>query len=558
MTESVIVKSSLHPQTSSPRPRSDAPTAILHLALLVTLIVSLLTGFRVAADDLDATWTRALSGILMQGSVIYWHAAAAYGLLVISIAYVLFLARTHLGARVAVDAARIQAIAAAERQTRWQAINVLLYWIAFIAIGVAGATGTLMYLDSALFPDDLVRAIHRVAAWSIVAYALIHATAQLVMGGIRQLLKILSPRLSYAAAGGIAVLVGTAAAAGILGVDRATLSTLKVARASTPPNIDGEPSDAAWAAADAADVHTVRGVNFPNGEVTIRVRALHDDQNAYFLFEWADATHSQKHLPLVKTAEGWKILEHRYGMQDENDYYEDKFGVMLSSSSELAGGGSSHLGKQPIPGKPGSPNERGLHFTTDGSIVDVWHWKSARTGPLAQLDDNYFGPPMEQDADPKKRYTGGYTQDPKTGGGFVQNWEKLDHGLIKPLHLPKNPSQIADLQAASLDPTQTDTAQWSMALADTIPYAPEADNYPVGTVIPSVVIDKPFEGDRGDVHGVGVWRDGTWHLEVTRKLKTDSKFDQPIGDGIYLWVVAFDHAQTRHTQHLRPLAIELE
>jgi Ethylbenzene dehydrogenase/Prokaryotic cytochrome b561 len=557
MPQSVTFKSSLHSTAAPPRPRSDAPTAVLHMALFVTLVFSLLTGFRIAADSLDATWTRALSSIWMQGSVTYWHAVSAYTLLGISIAYVAFLFRAHLQARVAIDAARIHAVVAADRQGRWQAINVILYWIAFIAIGIAGATGTLLYIDATLLPHDLVTAIHRVAAWSIIAYALIHATAQLVMGGVRQLLKVLTPRLTYIAAGAIALLIGTVAAAGMLGVDRATLGTLNMARVQTPPQIDGEGSDEAWAAADVLDVHTVRGVNFPNGEVTVHVRAAHDEQNAYFLFEWADATHSQKHLPLVKAADGWKILEHRYGIQDENDYYEDKFGVMLSSSPEIAGGGSSHLGKQPIPGKPGSPNERGLHYTTDGSIVDVWHWKSARTGPLAQLDDNYFGSPMEPDADPKKRYTGGYTQDPETGGGFIQNWEKLEHGL-KPLHLPKSPSQIADLQTADLDPTVGDTVQWSMNLADTVPYSPQADQYAVGTVIPSVVIEKPFEGDRGDVRGVGVWRDGTWHLEVTRKLQTTSEFDQPIADGIYLWVVAFDHAQTRHTQHLRPLAIELE
>jgi hypothetical protein len=333
---------------------------------------------------------------------------------------------------------------------------------------------------------------------------------------------------------------------------------LRLARVSVPPVVDGDLSDAAWRAANAVEIHTVRGINFPGSEVTVRVRAVHDQQNAYFLFEWPDATRSQKHLPLIKTDKGWRVLEHRYGIQDENDYYEDKFGVMLATSSELAGAGSSHLGAHPVSGKPGSPNERGLHYTSDGSIVDVWHWKSVRTNPLAQVDDNYFGPPMEPDADPKKRYTGGYTQDPKTAGGFIQNWKKLEDGMVEPLHLPKDPSLVADLQAADLDPNATDSGQWSLALADTVPYSRAADTYPVGTILPSVIIDKPFEGDRGDVRGVGVWRDGWWHLEVTRRLNTGSQFDQPIDDGMYLWVAAFDHAQTRHSQHLHPLQIELE
>jgi hypothetical protein len=520
------------------------------LALVATLVVSLLTGFQIASDALDSNWLRALDTWWLQGSVTYWHVLAASALSLIAAAYVVFLIRTRLQARIALDAARVTALVAADRRTRWQAINVVLYWAAFVTIGVAAITGTLLYFESALLPHDVITAVHRGAAWGILLYAMVHVAAQLAMGGIRQLLKILTPRLSYVAAGGVALAMGSGAAAGLIGLDKATLPVLKVAHVQAPPSIDGNATDEAWSAASAATVHTVRGVNFPNGEVDVQVRAVHDGQNAYFLFEWPDTTLSRKHLPLVKTAEGWKLLEHRYGMQDENEYYEDKFGVMLSASPELAGGGSSHLGSQPIAGKPGSPNARGMHYTSDGSIVDVWHWKSVRTGPLGQLDDNYFGPPMEPEDG--KRYTGGYTQDPKTGGGFIQNWEKLDHGLVKPVHLPKAPAQIADLQGANLDPNAIDTVDWSMKLTDTIPYSQEADTYPVGTVMPSVVTDKPFEGDRGDVHGIGTWRDGWWHLEVTRKLDTGSKFDKPIDGETYLWVVA------RHTQHLHPLALELE
>jgi len=556
MADTFVTKHTVRANANTSHPRSDAPTALLHLALVVTLVISLLTGFQIASDAIDSSWTRALDAVLLQGSVSYWHTIAAYALSLIAVAYVAFLVRARLRARIAVDATRVNAIVSADRRTRWQAANVILYWVAFTMIGVAAVTGTLLYLDSALLPHDLVTAIHRAIAWGILLYATVHVVAQLAMGGIRQVLKILTPRFTYVAAGILALAMGTAATAGLLGLDKATPQVLRVARVQAPPSIDGEVTDEAWNAAAAAEVHTVRGINFPNGEANVHVRAVHDGQNAYFLFEWRDATRSQKHLPLVKTAKGWKTLEHRYGIQDENDYYEDKFGVMLSDSAELAGGGSSHLGSKPIANKPGSPNERGLHYTADGSIVDVWHWKSVRTGPLGQLDDNYFGPPMEPEEG--KRYTGGYTQDPKTAGGFIQNWEKLGNGIVKPLHLPKAPAQISALQEADLDPNIIDDGQWSMNLADTIPYSQEADTYAVDTIMPSVVIDKPFEGDRGDVRGVGIWRDGWWHLEVTRRLDTGSKFDRPIGSKTYLWVVAFDHAQTRHTQHLHPLALELE
>ncbi|WP_119300245.1 ethylbenzene dehydrogenase-related protein [Dongia deserti] len=556
MVDGVATKNSLHRHTSTLRARSDAPTALLHGALIISLVISLLTGFQIASDAIDSTWARALDALWLQGSVSHWHVWAAYALSLIAVAYVMFLIRARLQARIAVDAARLKAIANADRRARWQAVNVVLYWMAFVLIGVAATTGTLLYLDSALLAHDLVTTIHRAAAWGIVLYAVAHIALQLVMGGVRQLLKILTPRLTYVAAGGIALATGAGGAAALVALDRSTPQTLKLVRVETAPTIDGQVADDAWKALEAVEVHTVRGINFPNGEADVRVRAVHDGLYAYFLFEWPDTTRSQKHLPLVKTAEGWKVLERRYGIQDENDYYEDKFGVMLSGSPEIAGGGSSHLGKQPLAGKPGPAHERGLHFTSDSSIVDVWHWKSVRTGPLGQLDDNYFGPAMEPEEG--KRYTGGYTQDPKTAGGFIQNWEKLGNGLVQPLHLPKEPAQIADLQKGDLEPGVSDLGRWFMNLSDTVPYSQEADTYPVGTVLPSVVTEKPFEGDRGDVRGIGTWRDGWWHLEVVRRLDTGSKFDKAITSETYLWVVAFDHAQTRHTQHLHPLTLELE
>src|SRR3546814_4747096 len=75
--------------------------------------------------------------------------------------------------------------------------------------------------------------------------------------------------------------------------------------------------------------------------------------------------------------------------------------------------------------------------------------------------------------------------------------------------------------------------------------------------ISSVIVETPFEGDRGDVTAVAEWRDGWWRMEVKRKLATGSDYDVAIGDGTYVWVSVFDHTQTRHSFHLRPLQIRL-
>ena len=56
--------------------------------------------------------------------------------------------------------------------------------------------------------------------------------------------------------------------------------------------------------------------------------------------------------------------------------------------------------------------------------------------PTQQFDDNYFGPPLEEKP---ARYTGGYNTDPKTGGGFDANFEKIkDSELVKVKFLPKD------------------------------------------------------------------------------------------------------------------------
>ena len=54
------------------------------------------------------------------------------------------------------------------------------------------------------------------------------------------------------------------------------------------------------------------------------------------------------------------------------------------------------------------------------------------------------------------------------------------------------------------------------------------------------------------------WLAGRWTLEVSRRLNTGSKFDIPIATGVSMWVAAFDHSQTRHTRHLRPIKLEVE
>ncbi len=541
------------------RLRSDFATSILHWTVVALFIVNLVTGLRIAGDSPDASWSRALSGILPQGNVYVLHIWSAWALGAVCIGYIAFLLIAQLGPRVALDGSRLRALSSRDRRTRWQAINVVVYWIAFLLVAAAVISGSLLYFNISPLSQATIVTVHRILAWSLVAYVLLHIAAQWAMSGWRGLLKILTPRIAYVAAAAIALASASAFAVGLFAVDQATLQSLVMARTETPPRLDGDIDDAAWQAAEAVEVETHNGKNLPAGSILVRVRAVHDGDHAYMLFEWPDATRSQKHLPLEKTEKGWRVLQYDYARQDENVFYEDKFAVMLSRDSHLAALNTSHLGPQPLDGRPGGPNGRGLHYTTDGTLVDVWHWKSVRTGALGQIDDDHFGPPLTPPEDPNARYTAGYTQDPKTAGGYTMNWKAFSDEIIEPRWLPRSPEELqARMGAIDLDPAVSDGGLWWMPRDLMVEATPELDaRYPVGTVMPSVIAEAPFEGDRGDVAAAAEWRDGWWRLVVKRKIASESDYDVALGDGTFIWVSVFDHTQTRHSFHLRPLQIQL-
>ena len=152
--------------------------------------------------------------------------------------------------------------------------------------------------------------------------------------------------------------------------------TLHFAFTTDTIELDGDARDAIWQTIPSTKINTSHGKNYNNLGTEVSVKAAHDGTFAYLLIEWADATKSTKHLPLQKTEEGWKVLQGKALQADEDSYYEDKFAVMLSRSNQFGGAGTVHLGKQPHGKHPGSSGGRGLHYTKDGSITDVWHWKS--------------------------------------------------------------------------------------------------------------------------------------------------------------------------------------
>jgi hypothetical protein len=339
--------------------------------------------------------------------------------------------------------------------------------------------------------------------------------------------------------------------------------TLRVKRLQVgqkAPLIDGDPNDEVWNSAKMITIKTVKGINFPEDELDISVTALHDGKEVYFRFQWDDPDLSVKRFPLLKTPDGWMVMQTGMERKNENTYYEDQLAVYLTTLRNNRGCASScHLGA----GDPNNP--KGVHYTS-GEIADLWHWRAISTNPTGSLKgelglvfDEYIGPAKPLPVDPEVRYSGGHDID-SGKGGYRENFVKLDSNKplsqtqVRPIKFPSvmRAKLTLDLQNVEAD------GPWWIADSVGVPYSRYLDRYPLWTVMPSVLV-TPLEGDRGDVWSRASWKKGRWTVEIKRALDTKSKYDVKFkpGKSVYMSVAAFNRTETRHSEHLRPIRLFL-
>jgi len=550
-------------------PRTDVGTLTLHWAVAIAFTISLFTGLRIAADAPNAVVSKWLSPILPQGEIWTWHFLTGLSLFFCASAYLLYMRRTGLDRRVALKKVRVFVLPAANK-LRYGALNVVLHWALYGLVAIMTGTGVMLYLGHGgwwVF-------VHSTTAFISLGYIFIHVIAHYAYGGWWQVFRVFRPaRLVITRAVQprpllIGTIIGLAVTGALAAVDWGTRDTLTVARVPTPPKLERLLDDPVWADVRPARIHTGQGINLGGtGESLVEVRAVHDGKKVYFAFRWEDPSRSVRRNPLIKQADGWHILSNNPYIDDVTTYYEDKFAVIFSPTAAFGSGGTSHFGDKPLADQPGSRNGRGLHYT-DGHMVDMWQWKPSRGGLLGHVDDMYIGPPTEptpEQASQIARYQGGYWGDPGNAY-YVYNFMPLRpdeyHGGAVPIRsLPKD--YVATNKAMGRwdpdpDSSVDDGSQWWMFENETVPYSAELDaTIPVGTIIPGVLIIGEYSGDRADVRGSAHWSDGHWTLVTSRDLVTGSKYDQDfvVGRDLYMWVAVFDHTQTRHTRHPRPVRI---
>lgn len=301
--------------------------------------------------------------------------------------------------------------------------------------------------------------------------------------------------------------------------DAAEQKVLEAKKTATPPTLDGI-ADESWSRATPFSVKVFGGVNLPEGSTVVTLRSVYSGDMVYFLVQWDDKTMSLKRSPWVKQEDGsWKMLKDPKDKGGDNNlYYEDKFSFLWNISSpafEQTVFSAGHIGDA---GKP-----YGTMYTGDAGLLDMWHWKSVRTEPVGQVDDQY----MDGTRHDAKNPNAGRKSDPGTGG-YVDN---VNSDKTAPKYAPAGhragvPYWILDSEKELLD----------------------SEKYKAGDDVPGIII-APFAGDRGDISSGARWENGVWTLEIGRKLVTGSKFDAQFDDikKTYSFGVAvFDNAAVRH------------
>lgn len=519
------------------RPREKLKgRALPGMCFLGTLLlaINLLTG-------LSLTWRGHLS-IIAFTTLFSWHLYSAYVLAWGVLAWGFFLRRAGFRLRIR---SCITLLTSPEGEIRWQALLQGICLLEAACVVMQGFSGTFLYFAPGLLPHQYVVGVHQGIPWVLAACLSVHISAAL--WGRQAFLRIALPRAVRAMIRGQVLVVAAVVVLGTLLLDKATQPVFTIVRVSQSPVIDGDPYDLVWQQARPLKLFAAGGANFPGGESILKVRGVHDGRRLSMLFEWSDRTRSQKHLPLIKTAKGWKVMETAYDMQDENHYVEDKLELHV------------------LPRYRQNPLENvwalWKHAQTGGDHrLGDWQWRSVCRGTLGQ-GEQYDKSATPQLAEAQRRYRPDDSQALKEPQGCALNWTKRPGSpFVVPHHLPRDAQRVRSrLGLVNLDPRIGDYGQWWMALEDTVPYAPERDTYPIGTVLPSVLVDRSFVNEREDtIRGVGTWENGWWRLEVTRELQSGASFALPLQGGAALWLAVFDHSQTRPSHHWRPVRLVLE
>lgn len=547
------------------RPRTDIGTILLHWGLAASVLVALATGIRIEAEGPSAT---ALDKLLAPGlptwRLWFLHIVAGIAMTGFLVAHFVLLRAAGLSRRVSFDRNRLSGLVTSGRGA-WNAVSLILLWAFFGLAASQAVSGLLIHVGIApgLLP------LHGWASWGIAVFVVLHVVGHLASGGLDQLLRIVRPRPRELSGVGVSAggplrrlsafvarhrvatavtLAFGATVSGYAAVERHAPLTLKVARVPDAPKRDGDLADPVWETAIPLRVRTYAGANLLEGQSEVEARAVHDGRRIVMAFTWQDPTRDVSMARLVKTVSGWQF------QPPSTPDGVDQFAVMFSPVPATFGPGAFHPGPEPVADKPRSGSGHGLHYTTDGSSVDVLHWFA---GPgTGWCDLEAFGPPVEPtdgQRAAREPYRGGI-KTVSTFGRIRPNsaWAYHPGGPARPLRAPLPGSAIWKASVAGTPPDV-------LGEAASMPFVPEQDSgLGPGATIPGFIAVAREVADLQPVSCTANWSAGRWTLVVSRPLAPLRPGGLAVTDRLSVWVAAFDRTASDHSRHIRAIELEVQ
>ncbi len=173
------------------RRKTDYGTIILHWTLVVATVIAFFTGLRIATEAPDRDWINLFNLLLPQSSVWVPHMQAGVVLVAVAIAYTIYLVRSGLTRRIALDKSRLRGLFG-RRQARLGATNVVLTWAFFLTMLALIGSGGLLFFG--IFAGHSVTVVHWYATWLVLAFVSVHILTHFRLGGSSQLLRIFRPQ----------------------------------------------------------------------------------------------------------------------------------------------------------------------------------------------------------------------------------------------------------------------------------------------------------------------------------------------------------------------------
>jgi hypothetical protein len=325
------------------------------------------------------------------------------------------------------------------------------------------------------------------------------------------------------------------------GTSKTELLSKKV---TEPPIIDGIVDDS-WSKSQAliteAIVPTVEFENFKGYEgdiYNVSMRSMYNNSYIYFLATWEDSKQdaSRETWYFDPGDKKWK-QESRYPTFDEagnkirEPFYEDKFALLFNIDNSVAGWktASCYTSCHSV-----SAEQKVRHYTTKpDEFIDMWHWKSVRTEPNGQVDDQY------------QSYVegggNGRHSDDKVSGGYINNRQTLtvtgtNEDVTVPMYFIPSRENYYWITTSEID---AGTAKRITAVDEN-----GILTYDGGTIDPNAVTDfqrsgaevgkfgipsiytQTLKGSRGDITSSATYTGSGWILEFKRKLTVDSPVGQ--------------------------------